>query len=208
MPQTAPDSSFNFERHRKVILVLDTVESVRLMESDEQGFIERWHQFVHEARHIVAPAFLGVFRKSTGDGFMLEFEHAAAAVDAAIELRRRARDGNLLLGAESHMHVRIAAHLADYVADEFDIYGSGVNLANRLLSLAGPGDIVVSASVRDLLVASGARLEDLGVHSLRHLSRPAHVFRVLAAGSRAASVADQGARSPPEPPRASGGEPA
>ena len=46
MPPTGPDSSFNFEHHRKVILVLDTVESVRLMESDEQGFIHRWHQFV------------------------------------------------------------------------------------------------------------------------------------------------------------------
>jgi adenylate cyclase len=207
MPPNGPDSSFNFEHHRKVILVLDTVESVRLMERDEEGFIHRWHQFVHDARHVVAPAYLGLFRKSTGDGFMLEFEHAAAAVDAAIELRRLTRDGNVLLGADSHMHVRIAAHLADYVADEFDIYGSGVNLASRLLSLARPGDIVVSASVRDLLAGSGVRLEDLGLHRLRHLSRPAHVFRVLAGGGHPAAPQDS-SRSHPQPPLASGSEPA
>jgi adenylate cyclase len=183
-----PDSSFDVEHHRNVILVLDTVESVRLMESDERGFIERWLQFTHDARHVVAPACMGVYRKSTGDGFMLEFEGAPEAVEAAFELRRLAAVGNLPLGQDAHMHVRIALHLADYVADGFDIYGSGVNLASRLLSLARPGDIVASAPVRDLITGTGATVEDMGVHQLRHLRSPAQVYRLLAADPRTGNL--------------------
>jgi hypothetical protein len=80
---------------------------------------------------------MGVYRKSTGDGFMLEFEGAPEAVDAAFELRRLARVGNLPLGQDAHMHVRIALHLADYVADEFDIYGSG-RQPGQPAAVAGP----------------------------------------------------------------------
>jgi hypothetical protein len=51
------------------------------------------------------------------------------------------------------------------------------------------------------------RLEDLGLHRLRHLSRPAHVFRVLAGGGHPAAPQDS-SRSHPQPPLASGSEPA
>ncbi|MVQ32753.1 adenylate/guanylate cyclase domain-containing protein [Ramlibacter pinisoli] len=186
------------ELHRKVILVLDTVESVRLMESDESGFIQRWRRFAHEARNLVVPTHGGRFHRSTGDGFLLAFDQATAAVHAAFDLLRRCGEGNRQLGAEPplQLQVRIAAHAAHYIADEFDIYGSGVNLASRLLALAGPGEFVVSAALRDLLAGSGTRLKDLGMHRLRHLSRPTHAFRVLAAGPAAGPDA--------QPPSAAG----
>ena len=56
-----------------------------------------------------------------------------------------------------------AVELADFVADQYDIYGTGVNLTARVATLAGPGELVVTADLRDRLTAGlDASIEDLG----------------------------------------------
>ena len=166
------------EQRTRVIVMLDVVESVRLMEVDEQGFIRRWQAFVREVHDDVMPAFSGRIQKSTGDGLMLEFANAADAVEAAFELLRRADTGNEGHAPQERIELRIAAHLARFVEDEFDIYGCGVNLAARLLGVARPGEVCISAALRDLLEDDAARVEDTGTHNLRHLSEPVQVYRV------------------------------
>lgn len=166
------------EQRTRVIVMLDVVESVRLMEVDEQGFIRRWQALVREVNDDVMPAFSGRIQKSTGDGLMLEFANAADAIEAAFELLRRTDAGNEGHAPQERIELRIAAHVARFVEDEFDIYGCGVNLAARLLGVARPGEVCISAALRDLLEDDAARMEDTGTHSLRHLSEPVQVYRV------------------------------
>ena len=68
---------------QKVVLVIDLVESVRLMSADEAGTVARWHHFVLQAQAEVIPAHRGRLVKSLGDGLMVEFEQARDAVNAA-----------------------------------------------------------------------------------------------------------------------------
>ena len=81
--------------------------------------------------------------------------------------------------------------------DELDVYGSGVNVAARLSSLAGPGETVVSSAVRDF-IADGvhARVSDLGECFFKHLSGPVRAFglqRTAAAAPRRPPLAPIGA---------------
>ncbi len=165
------------EQRTRVIVVLDVVESVRLMERDEQGFIRRWQAFVREVRDEVMHAFSGRLHKSTGDGLMLEFADPSDAIEAAFGLLRRADAGNEGRAPHERIELRVAAHVARFVEDEFDIYGCGVNLAARLLGVVRPGEVCISA-LRDLLADDAARMEDTGTHRLRHLSEPVQVYRV------------------------------
>lgn len=185
-----------FQRATKVIAVLDVVESVRLMEQDEDDFIERWQAFVRFARGLL-PQRGGRMHKSLGDGLMLEFSEAQGCIRGALELQEWMQQRNACLPPESRMQLRIGAHLAEFVADEYDIYGTDVNLAARVAGLAGPGEIVMTASLKDrVAVGLDADVEDLGECFLKHMKEPVRVYRVGPAGpaplieSRRASHAD------------------
>jgi TolB-like protein/Tfp pilus assembly protein PilF len=69
--------------------------------------------------------------------------------------------------------------VGELIADEQEVYGGAVNLAARLTTLAGPGEIVVSAGVRDQLTpVLDADVEDLGDCYLKPLTRPVRAYRV------------------------------
>jgi len=173
-----------FTRATKVIAVADVVESVRLMEHAEQEFIARWHRFVNFVQEQV-PQHSGRLHKSLGDGLMLEFSDAAGCIRAALAMLAWFRDVNRSLPPEEHVHLRIGAHVADFVADKYDIYGTDVNVAARIATLAGPGEVVISAALRERLVRSlTLHLDDLGQCHLKHVKQPVHAYRmVLAADS-------------------------
>lgn len=177
------ESLIPFPHFTKVIMVLDVVESVRLMEHDEHGFIQRWHDFVEHVRRDVLPANEGRMHKSLGDGLMLEFGHAKGCVRAAFEMQQWCRESNRGLPSEQQMHLRVGAHLAEFVADDYDIYGTDVNLTARVTTLAGPGEIVVTDALRDQLTAGlDGDIEDLGACYLKHVKEPIRAYRVGSAG--------------------------
>lgn len=172
-------------RARRAIVVVDVVESVRLMQGREAEVIERWRRFVNEIRTQVLPAFEGRLVKSLGDGLLLEFERVPVAVACAAELHRRVARYNDERSPEAAIRLRIGAHVAEVVIDELDIYGVGVNLAARLGSLAGPDETVVSAEVRDELVPGlDAEPADLGLCWLKHLDEPVRAYRLGDAAPR------------------------
>jgi adenylate cyclase len=179
MPDSWPDSPLESARHTKIILVADVVESVRLMEAGELDFIQRWQQFVRHTREQVLPLHEGRMHKSLGDGLMLEFDSAPQGARAALALQDASRRFNAALPPDQHMHLRVGAHVAQFVSDEYDIYGSDVNLTARITTLAGPGEIVVTAQLRDLLTAGlDAEIEDLGECHLKHVKEPVRAFRL------------------------------
>ena len=166
-------------RERRTVLVVDVVESVRLMQRDEDGVIARWRRFVAEVVAQVLPQLQGRLVKSLGDGMLLEFAQPQRAVQAAFELNRRIAGLNVGARPDAQLSLRQGCHVADVVIDELDIYGQGVNLAARLASLGGPGEIVVSDNLRDALFSDvDADIEDLGLCHLKHIDRPIRAFRL------------------------------
>jgi adenylate cyclase len=172
------DLNQTLNRGTKVLLVMDVVESVRLMEADEDGFVQRWQQLVQQAEQRILPLHGGRIVKSLGDGLMLEFADAAGCIKAAFALQTFSQLANQGFAADRQMHLRMGGHVAAFVSDKHDIYGTDVNLTARFATLAGPGDVVISAELRDCLPAGlDADIEDLGECHLKHLSEPIQVYR-------------------------------
>jgi adenylate cyclase len=182
--------SHRVNRSLKVLLVMDVVESVRLMEQDEDDFVRRWQQLVQQAEQQILPMHSGRIVKSLGDGLMLEFASAQGCAKAAFAMQHFSKLANSGHAPARQLHLRMGGHLAEFVTDKHDIYGTDVNLTARFCTLAGPNDIVVSAELRDQLVAGlDADMEDLGECYLKHVENPIHAYR-LAAPGQAPRIAD------------------
>lgn len=181
-------------RQRKAIVVVDVVDSVRLMAADESSVINRWLRFVDEISRVVLPAQRGRMVKSLGDGMLLEFASVAAAVSSALEIQRRAVHSNFGLPEQAALCLRVGINVGDVVSDALDIYGTGVNLAARIATLAGPGEIVVAADVRDQLIQGfDAEIEDLGECHLKGFDAPVRAYRVGSPGQRPVMSGREGA---------------
>jgi adenylate cyclase len=184
------------ERRLSAILHADLAGFVRLVEAEEDLTFER----LRSARGAIwQPAIEGAggsLIHSTGDAMLAEFGSAAAAVQVAIDIQERMARFNEGLAEEQRLLFRIGVHLGEIIFDDtnHDIFGDGVNLAERIQVLAEPGGIAVSRAVRDV-----ARLRDDyayidgGEHQAKHVSRPLHIYRVRA---RMSSVTVPSRRAP------------
>jgi adenylate cyclase len=185
-PDLIPSADFDADalapRELRVVLVCDVVESVRWMEQDEDYAVSRWQAFTQHVRSTIVPAHGGSVVKSTGDGMMVEFTNARSAVQAATALQAKASEGNATQAPERHLQLRTGIHETHARRDAHDLYGHGVNLAARITTLAGPGEIIVSAPVRDHLTdVLDGDIEDMGECYLKHIVEPQRVYRVGAA---------------------------
>ncbi|MFN2589869.1 MAG: alpha/beta fold hydrolase [Actinomycetota bacterium] len=134
----------------------------------------RWRNLL-EVQESVArreiEAVRGRLVKSTGDGLMATFDGPARAVQCMRSI------GRLLepLG----LRIRSGVHTGEVELMGEDIGGIAVHVAARLADLAGPGEILASSTVRDLVAGSGLVFEDRGEQSLKGVPEP---WRVFAAG--------------------------
>jgi adenylate cyclase len=187
----------DLQRVVRALLFMDLVEFVRLMENNEDDLVRRWRKLVRVIEDEILPALQGRLIKSTGDGLMIEFPNVQFAMRAAFASLHACDDANAGLPPERCMLLRTGAHIGQLIADEHDFYGRGVNLAARLATLAGPGEIVVSADVRDQLTpVLDAEVQDLGECYLKHLPNPVRAYRVGPPGPR--PVIDAGPGTAPE----------
>jgi adenylate cyclase len=123
----------------------------------------------HEGREI----------KTTGDGFLLEFPSALAAVRAAVEMQQALHERNESCAAERRVRVRIGIHVGDVVMSDGDIYGDGVNIAARLEPLAASGGICISEDVaRPVRNKLSFPVVPLGPADLKNIELPMQVYRV------------------------------
>lgn len=182
MASSPTDLSFAPARQVKVLLVVDVVESVRLMEEDEDGFVQRWQRFVHDTVDRLLPLYGGRLVKSLGDGLMLEFAEAQRCAGAAFEMHKLV-NGEHDKTPRRPLRLRMGGHVAEFVVDRHDIYGTDVNLTARIATLAGPGETVVSSELRDQLTAGlDSDVEDLGECHLKHVSLPVRCYRLAPVG--------------------------
>ena len=159
-------------------MVMDLVESTRLMAADERAVIDHWRGFVRAASANIS-RHGGRMVKSLGDGIMAEFESPREAAAVAVAMHRHFDAANSVLPTDSRLYLRAGLHATSFYADDIDIYGSGVNLAARVAGLAGPGETIVTSEVRDGLVEGlDAQLEDMGECHLKHVPTPVRTYRV------------------------------
>ena len=164
------------ERRLTAILAADVVGYSRLMGNDEAGTLAQ----LKEIRQAVIDAKIAEHRgrivKLTGDGVLAEFPSVVNAVSCATEIQTAMRART----SESAIQFRIGVNLGDVIAEGDDIYGDGVNVAARLESVAQPGGIAVSQSVRDHVGNRlSVRFEDRGEQQLKNIENSVRVYDVV-----------------------------
>jgi len=133
----------------------------------------RWREVleVHDSvayREVAAARGRAV--KSTGDGLLATFDGPARAIRCVSAIQR----GVASLG----LHVRSGLHTGEIELLGDDVGGIAVAIAARLTSFAGPDEVVVSSTVKDLVAGSGIRFEDRGMHAFKGVPEQWHVFAV------------------------------
>jgi class 3 adenylate cyclase len=174
-PYSADQTNAELEEIRRFIGVeppvngLDTILSTVLF-TDIVGSTERqaslgdleWKDLV-ERHHAVVREALGRWRgeenDTAGDGFYATFDGPARAIHCALEIVARVRD----LGIE----VRAGVHIGGCELIDGKVGGLTVSIGARVAANAGPSEVLVSQTVKDLVAGSGLVFEDRGEHELR-----------------------------------------
>jgi pimeloyl-ACP methyl ester carboxylesterase/class 3 adenylate cyclase len=157
---------------------------------------ERWRAVLQRFGEITADLavrFGGTVVKSTGDGHLATFDGPTQAIRCAEALRAEAET----LGIE----VRAGIHTGECELLDADIGGIAVHIAARILGHAGAGEILVSRTVRDLVVGSGTGFEDRGSVELRGVPGTWQLLAVDRDGARAGSPEAELASMPTPGPR-------
>jgi adenylate cyclase len=111
---------------------------------------------------------------------LAEFAGVVNTVKCAMEIQTALKIENGNLSRERRMRFRIGVNLGDVMVEGEQIYGDGVNVAARLESLAEPGGICVSATVKEHIKNKlSLHYEDLGQQHVKNLTEPVRVFRVV-----------------------------
>jgi class 3 adenylate cyclase len=108
--------------------------------------------------------------KTTGDGILATFDGPGRAVGCAVALREELRG--------LHIEIRAGLHAGEVELRDGDVGGIAVHIAARVLSAAGPGEVLVSRTVRDLVAGSDTVLEDRGAHRLKGVEGAWQLFAV------------------------------
>jgi class 3 adenylate cyclase len=122
----------------------------------------RWRETLDRHDRIVADSvaqFRGTLIKTTGDGVLASFDGPARATRCASAMVETVRS----LG----MEIRAGVHAGEVELRRADIGGIAVNIAARVVQLAAPGEVLVSRTVRDLVVGSGIEFRERGEHELK-----------------------------------------
>jgi class 3 adenylate cyclase len=158
---------------------------------------ERWRAVLHrfgEVTDELTKRFDGTVVKSTGDGHLATFDGPTQAIRCAEALQTNAES----LGIE----IRAGIHTGECELLDSDIGGIAVHIAARILGQAGAGEILVSHTVRDLVVGSGTGFEDRGAVELRGVPGTWQLLAVDRHGPRAGSAEAELVSTPTPGPRA------
>src|SRR4051794_22655472 len=174
-PEARPD------RRLAAVMATDVVGYSKLMQSDEAVALAALAA-IREATQNQIRGHRGRIANTAGDSVLAEFGSAVEAVSCAMALQQELSDGAQGAGVQ----VRIGIHIGDVVDKAGDLFGTAVNVAARLESIAQPGGIVVSAAVRDAIAGKlAASFTDLGLKTLKNIEEP---IRAYALSARTGSV--------------------
>ena len=153
------ESPVPVDRVLKTVLFTDIVDSTARAAAEGD---RRWHDLLdrHDATiRRELDRYRGDEVKTTGDGFLAAFDGPGRAINCAQAIATRSHD----LGLE----VRAGVHSGECELRGDDLAGIAVHIGARVASLAGPGEVLVTSTVRDLVNGSGIDFVDRGRHALK-----------------------------------------
>jgi class 3 adenylate cyclase len=148
------------ERVLATVMFSDIVDSTR--RAAEMGD-RSWRDLLQSLEGVVGgelKSFRGQAIKTMGDGFLATFDGPARAIRCAAAIRDTAK-------SRFSLETRTGLHTGEVEVMGRDVGGLAVHIAARVIGQAGPGEVVVSNTVKDLVVGSGIAFEDRGEHELR-----------------------------------------
>lgn len=145
-------------------IVGSTTRAAELGDRAWADLLSRHHASVRSALE----RFQGQEIDTAGDGFFATFDGPARAVRCAIAIR------DALKGLD--LEIRAGLHTGELELENGGVRGLAVHIGQRVMAAAEPGEILVSSTVRDLVVGSGIELQDRGSHSLRGVPDEWHLF--------------------------------
>jgi class 3 adenylate cyclase len=150
-------------------IVGSTQRAAELGDSRWRQLLDRHNELVrrHLARH------QGREVKTIGDGFLATFDGPARGVRCASEIAEEVRR----LGIE----IRAGLHTGECEVVGDDVAGMAVNIGARVSALAGPGEVLVSGTVKDLVTGSGLEFADRGEHELKGVPGAWRLYEVAGA---------------------------
>ena len=165
------DEEAALDRVLTTIMFTDVVGSTdhaaRIGDRAWSELLERHHQVVRAllVRH------RGIEVDTTGDGFLARFDGSARAVRCALAIVDAVRG----IGIET----RVGCHAGEVELVAGNIRGLAVHVGARVAALAGPSEVLVSSTVRDLVAGSGLAFEDRGSHALKGVPDEWRLFRAV-----------------------------
>ena len=168
-------------QERGIDRVLKTIMFTDIVGSTERAVSmgdRRWHDVLDDHDSAVRgelERFHGQEVKTTGDGFLAAFDGPARAIRCAQAITDKAEDMGL--------QVRAGLHTGECEARGDDLAGIAVHIGARVGSLAGPSEVLVTSTVRDLVTGSGVEFHDRGRHELKGIPGEWQLLAV-APGSR------------------------
>ena len=171
---TGTRSRPDVDRVLATVLFTDIIDSTRrAVELGDQ----KWRELL-ESHHTLIRDELKRFRgreiDTTGDGFFAVFDGPARAIRAAVAIVEKLPK----LG----IRVRAGIHTGECDVMDNKLSGVAVHTGARVASLAGPGEVLVSSTVKDLVAGSGLRFGDRGVHDLKGIPGGWQLYSVIIDG--------------------------
>ena len=172
------------ERRLAAILAADMVGYSRAMQADEAGTLAALTQFRKDAIEPLIATHRGRIVKLMGDGVLAEFASIVDAVACAVAWQARAAASDV----GTPLQFRIGVNLGDIVFEDGDIFGTGVNVAARLQTLAQPGEICISGTVHgEVKNKLDLGFEDLGDQNVKNIEGGVRAWRLVSKKSTEAS---------------------
>jgi len=157
----------------RVLATVLFTDVVRSTERAAELGDKRWRELL-ASHHVAVRRQLAQWRgteiDTTGDGFLATFDGPARAIRCACAARDAVRD----LGLE----IRAGLHTGEFEIFGSTIAGLTVHTGARVAALAGPGEVLVSSTVKDLVAGSGIELDDRGEHELKGVPGTWRIYAV------------------------------
>jgi len=132
-----------------------------------------WKELIEQHHAIVRGSLVrwhGVENDTAGDGFYATFDGPARAIRCAQEVGERVRD----LGIQ----IRAGVHTGECELIDGKVGGLAVTIGSRVAATAGPSEVRISQTVKDLVAGSGLTFEDAGEHELKGVPDRWRLYRV------------------------------
>ena len=160
------------DRFLTTVLFVDVVGSTeRVTELGDRRWGAVLDQFVATVEQELL-TYRGDLVDRAGDGIFATFDGPARAIRCACDIRDAV--------GRAGIQVRCGLHSGEVSRHNGDVAGIAVHIGARVSALAGPGEVLVTRTVRDLVAGSGIEFHDKGTHSLKGVSDPWALYATIA----------------------------